>query len=550
MNTDVEVSVSGIPGLGSNGEGITGISVTYGFNMIPVAQITLNTPWVQQNAPSLFANPASFKKSTKPDKVSIKVKSSTGCLDFDGFFDGISSVQTPGGMDFTIIIKNKFQMLSDMYPKYIGVYPGSTLSYRNIPNLTIDSGNPAEMYTRFLNELDMVVPPPKFYLEAIKKIAKSQTLTESWSNTKELSALRNILEDKSYKEMLSRLEQELDNINVDNADTPDLKVAQSAGYYVDMLLNGGDTAWDLLVNAMGDVGCILVPSNKKLYVIPQSNFLKLDGSRPGDSSRQSTETNQAYAADYSNFVLNDTSYRNIKYCFVECDAAALTPESVVSSIYADYLGQYPKDGNDITPDDGASGVYVVTAPPYLARSALSGIAVHNDEVRKNIEGGKPWADTGKGGVPESDEAVAGQMDTDEAKVDKEVGKDANKIKDTMDKYAKARFLQEKYTERAGSFSMQFNPRWVPATTGFLACQSPCLVYNFYVTSVQHTIQLSSARNGTAYTQIQFNCARCGSDVGALPSTQSNELYSYDDGKMKAFQKQWLGDNGANFSPRR
>ena len=550
MNTDVEVSVTGIPGLGSNGEGITGINITYGYNMIPVAHITLNTPWVQQNAASLFSNPSSLKKSTKPDKVKIKIKSVTGCLEFDGFYDGMSSVQTPGGMDFTIIIKNKFQILSDMYPKYIGLYPGSTLAYRNVPNLTIDSGNPKEMYTKFLDELDLQVAPPKFYIEAIKKIAESQESKEFLGSTKELSALVNILEDKSYKDALKDLKKELDSIDVDNADTKDLKCSQSASYYIDMLMNGGDTAWDLLINAMGDVGCVLVASNKKLYVIPQSNFLKLDGSRPGDSQRQSSSPNQAYPADYSNFVLNDTSYKNIKYCFVECDSSLLTPESVISSIYADYLGQYPKDGNDVNPDDGSSGVLVVSAPPYIARSALAGIAIHNDEVRKNIEGGKPWADAGKGGPPDTEDDAASKMGGDESKVDSDVGKDANKIRETMDKYAKARFLMEKYVERAGSFNLQFNPQWVPATTGFLACQSPCIVYNFYVTSVTHSISITAARSGTAATQVTFNSARYGSNVGSLPSTQSNELYSYDDGKMKGFQKKWLGDNGANFSPRR
>lgn len=550
MTTDVEVSVTGIPGLGSNGEGITGISITYGYNMIPVAHITLNTPWVQKNAPSLFSNPASIKKQTKYDKVKIKIKSVTGCLNFDGFFDGMSSVQTPGGMDFTIIVKNKFQILSDLYPKYVGLYPGSTLAYRNVPNLTIDSGSPKDMYLRFLNELDLQVAPPKFYIEAIKKIADSQESKEFLGSTKELSALINIFEDQAYKDSLSDLKKELDNIDTSNAETPELQCSQSASYYIDMLLNGGDTAWDLLLNAMNDVGCVLVPSNKKLYVVPQSNFLKLDGSRPGDPKKQSTSPNQAYPADYSNFVLNDVSYRNIKYCFVECDSSLMTPECVISSIYADYLGQYPKDGNDINPDDGSSGIYVVQAPPYLARSALAGIAIHNDEVRKNIEGGKAWADTGKGSVPDTEEAAAGNMDGDESKVDSEIGKDAQQIKDTMDKYAKARFLTEKYVERAGSFNMQFNPQWVPASTGFLACQSPCLVYNFYVTSVTHSITISSARSGTAATQITFNSARWGSDVGSLPSTQSNELYNYDDGKMKGFQKQWLGDNEANFNPRK
>ena len=553
MKTDVSVSVEGLSGLGSNGEGITGISITYGYNMIPVAHITLNTPWVQENSPDLFSNPASKKKETKPDKVKIKIKSSTGCLDFEGFFDGMSSTQTPGGMDFTIIIKNKFQMLFDMYPKYIGVYPGSCLSYRFNNNLTIQGDDPETMYKQFGTDAigmdDLTVGPVEFYINSFKKIVQSQQ-QKIIAPGKETTPIINILEDQSYKDNLQQLIKELDNIDIDNAKTPDLQCTQCAPYVIDILLYGGDTAWDLLLHAVDDVGCVLVCSNTKLYVIPKSTFLKLDGSRPGDSKQQSSEPNKAYPADYSNFVLNDVSYKNIKYCFVEAQEDKFQPVSVIESIYADYLGQYPKDGNDITPDDGAAGVLVVQAPPYLARNLLGGVLTHNSDTRKNIEGGKAWADTGKGAPPDTPEDAASPMDSAQSKVDQKIGKDANKIKEVLDKYAKARFLQEKYTERTGSFNMQFNPQWVPASTGFLACQSPCLVYNFYVTSVTHHISTTGARSGSASTQVTFNSARWGGNVGSLPSTQSNELYNYDDGKMKGFQKKWLGDNKAKFSQRK
>lgn len=548
MNTDASIQVQGFAGLGSNGEGISGIDIVYGFNMIPTAYIRLNTPWVQEHAPNLFAGPGAYRKRTKPDKVKIKIKTVTGCLDFEGFFDGLSSQQVTGGMNFTAIIKNKFQILSDMYPKYIGVYPGSTLVYRNVANLEINSGNPSEMYETFLGELDLHVSPPKFYIEAIKKIAESQTTTELWGDTLELSALRKILEGQAYKDGLQVLISELDNVDLSNAETPDLKCAQSPFYYVDMLMNGGDTAWDLLVNAMGDVGCILVPSNKKLYVIPQSNFLKLDGSRPGNVQQQAKEPNQAFPADYNNFVLNDVSYKNIKYCFVECADSALVPSPTPESIYADYLGQYPTNESDVKPDDGSTGILVVYAPSYLARSALSAVAMHNDKVREGIEGGKAWADTGKT-TPKTPEEAAGEMDKISQTTDELIGSGANDVKERMDKYAKSRFLQEKYIERSGSFTTQFNPQWVPGTTGFLACQSPCVVYNFYVTSVRHSLSTSDARTGSATTEVSFNAARWGSSVDQMPSVESNELYNYDSGKMKSFQKSWLSDNQAKFNTR-
>lgn len=550
MKTDVSLSVSGLDALGSNGEGITGINITYGYNMIPVASLSLNTPWVQKNAPNLFQGISGYKKKTKPDKVKITIKTVTGCLNFSGFMDGLSSQMMSGGMQFSAIVKNRFQILSDMYPKYIGVYPGSTLAYRRIANLSIDSDNPAEMYKELCSEINLVQPPAKFYVEALKKIATSQTNTALWGDTKELSALRRILEQKTYKDNLTNLIKELDNIDLSNADTPGWTCSQSPEFFSDMLFNGGDTAWDLLVNGMGAIGCVLVPSNEKLYVVPQSNFIKLDGQRPGDSKTHASTPNTAYPADYNNFVLNDTSSKDIRYCFVECSDNALSFEITPSSIYADYLGQYPANDNDIRPDDGSAGILVVRAPAYLARSAMAGVAAHTSKVRKGIEGGKAYPDAGKGGIPTDSDAAAAAMEAENAKVTSSIGRDANEIKIKMDKYAKARFLQEKYVERAGSFVVQFNPNWVPGTTGFLACGSPCIVYNFYVTSVTHSISISEGRTGTAVTQVTFNAARWGTDSGKLLSVESNELYNYDSGKMQAFQQAWLSDNNAKYSLRK
>ena len=117
-----DVELKGLP---FGVSGITGITVSYGINMIPACMLTLNVPYIMEKFPNFFHHPNQYKVSTKKQlDVKIKFKSETGCFDFTGYFDGLSVVQTPGGMEYTAIIKNKFQLLTELYPKVVGIYPG------------------------------------------------------------------------------------------------------------------------------------------------------------------------------------------------------------------------------------------------------------------------------------------------------------------------------------------------------------------------------------------------------------------------------------------
>lgn len=550
MNCDVKVSISG--GLPFNEAGVTGVSISYGFNMIPCATLTLNVPYIMQNNPAFFENPTQYKKSTKKSQdIVIDIKTATGCITFKGYFDGLSVVQTPGGMEYTAIIKNKFQILTELYPKLMGMYPGSIAVGKFSANMAYNSS--AAEYTALLAggaTIDANLAPNEFYQQFIIKVIESQQQSEEYFNLhQDISVLRNILEKTSYKDNLTLckklIEQDLD---LTFAKSPSYQCSRDLPYQADLLVSAGDDAWNLLLAVMGESGCVLLASSEKLYVIPQSSFLKLDGTCPPVGS-QSSKPNEAYPGDYGNFVLNDNSYKNIKYCMVTTltDAALMVNRG--SKVNLQGLGQYPKDEDtDINPDDGASGILFVETPPWLARTIAGSVMIHTKKAAGNQSA--PYPSVGdKKDLDSVDEAKAA-VDAKTDEFDQDFGKDNEEIKTILDNYAKSRFLAEKYTERTGSFTLEFNPNWVPATTGFLASRSPKIMFNFYVTGVTHNISLNGAKSGTAITQISFNSARYGGNMGSIPFVEQNDLYEYDSGKMKSVQQKWLSDNKATHSPKK
>lgn len=550
MTSDFEVNITGLP---FDKKGISGVTIQYGFNMIPAAMVALNVPYVMENAPAFFENPTQFKKSTKKSMgVSIDIKSVTGCLTFKGYFDGLSIVQTPGGMQYTAVIKNKFQILTEMYPKMMGMYPGSMLVSRYSPNLEYEPGGGEGIYSALKiagMKIDAGKSPPDFYKEFLKKCVESQESETFWATTPDLSAIMNIVREsgQAYKDNLKLCKELLESgVDTTYAKSSLYFCNRDLPYHANLVASAGDDAWELLLTTMADAGCILLASNEKLYVVPQSNFMKLDGPCP-KITEQSLTPNTAFPADYNNFVLNDNSYKNIKYCFVSAVGNTTSITSRNQAVNLQNLGRYPQNESDINPDDGASGIFLTHCPPWLGRTIGNVFVVHSENASGNQE--KPYTEVGKKKeVEEIDEGKSATKEADK-KHDSKYGSAAQDTKDILNKYAKARFLMEKYIERTGSFSLQFNPQWVPGTTGFLASRQPKVMFNFYVTGVTHSIELSNGRVGSASSQVTFNSARYGGNAGQIPSTDSNELYQYDSGKMKALQKSWLGDNKASFKPR-
>jgi hypothetical protein len=548
MNTDVSITLSG--GLPFDQAGITGVSISYGFNMIPSAMISLNVPYISEKFPEFFTDPTKYKVSTKnANPVVINIKSRLGCLTFKGYFDGLSIVQTPGGMDYTAIIKNKFQILTELYPKLMGMYPGSMYVGKMSPALRY-SGSTVRFLSMQVGGQDIPanVSPTEFYRKYLSLVIKSQQNTKDYTNiAQDISALRTILDDTNYRNNLTLCDRIINNdLDLTYSQTPDYFCNNDLNYHANLLANGGDDAWSLLLNVMNEAGCVLLASSEKLYIVPQTNFLLLQGKCP-NHEEQSILPNQAYPADYSNFVLNDNSYKNIKYCIISALSELTVQMAKTNLVNMHNLGVYPSpnDHNGI-PDDGSSGILFTYAPPWLANPLHASVALNNTTTSANQTLPLPIS----GNMTDLAAIAAAQTAIraiDESLVS-QYGKDNVRIRNILNNHAKARFLTEKYSDRTGSFSLQFNPRWVPGTTGFLASRQPKVMFNFYVTGVNHNIVTHGGKSGTASTQISFNSARYGGSVDNIPSVSQNELYHYTSNEMKALQSKWLSDNNATYNP--
>lgn len=546
MTSDIQVDISGGPFTSGN---VTGVSISYGYNMIPAAMLTLNVARMMEKNPAFFENPTQFKKSTKSgnaDQVHINIKTVSGCISFSGFFDGLSVSQAPGGLEYTAIIKSKFQVLTELYPKLMGMYPGSTIIGRSVANLTYTpGGNEYAALQAGSATISADLSPCEFYIEFLKKVCDSQKNGESyWSSIQSLSSLRSVLESTDYKANIDLCTKLIDDIDISYAKAEGWRVTRDLNYHADLIASGGDDAWSLLLNIADSCGCVILISDKKLHIVPQSNFMKLEGSCPS-GGEQSTKPNQAYPADYSNFILNDNSYKNIRYCFVSGISSVAGPINRNEALHLNQCGSYPAAGEEINPDDGASGILLVETPPWMGRTIAGAIMVHSKTTATNQT--QPYSKAGTSEVGDIDEA---KSSIDSLSSEYQQIAESKETKKLLDNYAQARFLTEKYSERTGSFSLQFNPQWVPATTGFLASRQPKIMFNFFVTGVTHSISVSDARVGSASTQVSFNSARYGGNMGSVPGIDSNVLYGYDTGKMKALQESWLSENSATFKPRK
>jgi hypothetical protein len=535
MNSDVEVTVTGLP---FNQKAISGVSISYGYNSIPVASVQLVAPYIEEEARSFLCDPDSFKKQTRDSPVKISIKSKTGCINFDGVFDGMSFCQTPGGLSYSAIFKSKFQSMLELYPKWIGIDPGSILPFKRVINSQFQSSNSGEEpYLAFKTELGNLMPAGgdnmmQFLVKMLKALVTSQkNVTNGTNTTEKVLPILGLMDGPRYKDNVDRCLAFLELVDLSNVSKIDVMASQNGGYVVDSVLSSTDTLWETLSNSLNQFGAMLLPANNKLFIVPKANFLKMSNlSVPGPQD-QSTTPNVAYPSDFVSFVINDTSYKNIYGCYVV--PTFLDAHATTQSYSANYVGSYPNivSGASDNPDDGSSGLLIVNAPQFIIHNFDSIYAANEkvqNEMAQNFAGDKVDA-------PE-------QVKDKYAQIAKTQAGQSRSIQETLDKYAKSRFLQEKYSERGGSLTLNvIKPNWVPGTTGSVYTRHPGLFYSFFVNTVTHSVSLGAGNSGSAVTQISFNSCRYAGNPGKIPGTNSVDLYSYSSGDMESLQHAWLSD---------
>jgi hypothetical protein len=533
MKSDVEITVTGLPGI--DAKAVAGVSITYPYNEIPVASVQLVAPYVEENARALLCDPDSIKKQTRSSGVKITLRTKSGCIKFDGVFDGLSFTQSPGGMSYSAIIKSKFQVMREIYPKFIGVDPISVLPFKRVVGLEINSGNGADPYASFKAPLSRVDTSGKtlveYYIELIKEILKCQRQLVT-NTTAELASILKLMNDDRYKQSLDKAIEMLDAIDIEHAKASDVRAGRCASYLIEKVIYSQDTLWDTLISGLGDMGCMLLPANDKLFIIPQANYLKMTGISAPQFQEEATAPNHAYPVDYSNFSVNDVSFRNLRACYVLPIAQDANP--VATSYRSQLLGTYPSEADaNSSPDDGSTGILIIPAPTFIIQN-IDSLYTNNSAIQDDLK--------------DNTKAYAGEVveDSDEPKNDVKAAiekfeEQIAPLQEVLDKYAKSRFLQEKYSDRGGSFTAQLKTNWVPGTTGFVYSRHPGLFYCFFVNAVTHSISLGGGKVGQATTQVSFNSCRYGGSASSVPGTDEATLFNYTSGDMTTVQNDWLSN---------
>lgn len=535
--SDVTVTVTGLP---FDQKAVSGVAFDFSYNTIPVASLQLVSPYIEKNHRDFLCDPDSFKKKTRDSFVKISVKSKTGCLNFEGVFDGLSFSQSPGAFSYSAIIKSKFQSLLEIYPKLIGLDPSSLVIFkRDNQFMQVHAGN-AENPFQSLKVGGLTVPVAgksllELYIAVLKHVLTSQQNLVS-NTTQEFAKILKLMQDDIYKKNIEKAMSILDEIDISAVKDNKILAEFCLSWIVDSIVDSPDTMWDSLLSGLEGMGCLLLPGVKKLFIIPKANFLKLEGSAPSSYGAQSTEPNQAWPADYSNFMISDRSYRNLRACFVvPADINAQSSAAPYGSWKSNIFGVYPKPGSSDIKDDGSTGILIKPVPPFFANN-LTAMYTYNQLVQSNLkEAEKPFA-----GTPVTESNTVSQQITGDAKKNEALIDGYSEIYDDL---AKSYFLQEKYEERGGAIQLLFNPKWVPGTTGFVYSRHPSLCYNFFVSSVKHEISLGSGNSGYAQTTVSFSSSRYAGNPSSVPGTDKVDLYKYDEGKMKSVQQQWLSDIG-------
>lgn len=536
--SDVTVTVSGLP---FDQKAVSGVAFDFSYNSIPCASLQLVSPYIEENHRDFLCDPDSYKKKTRDNFVKISVKSKTGCLNFEGVFDGLSFSQSPGSFNYSAIIKSKFQSLLEVYPKLIGLDPSSLMVFkRDNQFLQVHAGNANNPFEGLKAGAQKVSVAGKtlleVYIDVLKHILTSQQNLVT-NTTQDFAAILKLMQDDIYKKNIKKAMEMLESIDISAVKDNKILADFCLTWIVDRIVDSPDTMWDALLSGLDEMGCMILPGATKLFIIPKANFLKLKGSAPSSFGASSTEPNQAWPADYSTFMISDRSYRNLRACFVvpqSSDASSSNPGGL-GTWESQIFGVYPKPGSSDIKDDGATGILIKAVPAFFAKN-LTSIYTQNEKVQADLkEPDKPFAK-----APLDDHEEVSKKYTGDTKKNDGVVKQYKEIYDDL---AKSYFLQEKYEERGGAIQLLFNPKWVPGTTGFVYSRHPSLCYNFFVTSVKHEIALGSGNSGYAQTSVNFSSSRYAGNPSSVPGTDKVDLYKYDEGKMKSIQQKWLSDIG-------
>jgi hypothetical protein len=553
---DVKLKLSGLPGVTP-----IGVTINYPAGGVPTAAVDLapsaqNLVKIEGPQAGVLRNIDAYKRindvtitvnvSTFTGELATKKESS---LKFVGLFDGLSISNVVGGSSYQAILKNKAQRLLELTTITPGLNPASINVYK-VPmyGLSYDpdqgDNNAARAWAAIqAQDINFDQSPIAAYTDVMKWIVSHQE--SGWREYLESEQLASgdfpfakIFDDPRYKKALKEAKELFDAVDYSAVNGGSSKDASAIKGDVlkamgNIFASGPNILLENYMNFLSNMGCTLIFSNKKMFVVPINSVINQEYTPPA-KRKLHDKPNVAYPADYNSYSYNDSGYRDIA-------SVVVTTEGYTGGTYIGSASfERGATVHYTAPPalSNASGVLVVQAHPFMMLSATAPITDDVKKSRPSFDSSKASMLPGKNALQYSD--MVGNVSSMIGKSD-EKKKDVytNYLNETLENYAETKYYQERFHDRRGSITMSFNPDWVPGTSGTLYIRETEMFLAFYVTSVTHRIDVSPPNTGSALTIVNFSCGR----MGTKPLGVDEDKYlGYNLGKEKAVQRAFIADN--------
>lgn len=473
-----------------------GANLTYGYNMIPYATVRL-----EMNDKTLQSI-CNFDDRYRRKVASIDIKTKFGCITFDGLADGLSYDLSPGSMSLQLVIKNKFQALTEVSAKFPGICPNGLDIFTRPALLTLQNNSQvsteAEVLALFLQfeQAGFDGNPVDVIIHLLKKLLNTQNIL-----TKIAPANRQIFFPTEFVKLLKETKGSIDSAKLvmDNIVTKWTQgmairtMPAVADLIMRGIVNSSGSLFDTLVSLLSQFNCAIVIGNDQAYIVPDVGFLEVP--KPSGKSvgigAKSHKVNILFPAQYSSINFNDTGYKDIKACYVYADANSNTEivDYTAGSIVGSYIDY-----------EATGGIFTIQLPHFITLGADRFIYNVTRDLQKKIKAKEPSSPK----TVDDSEIVADSFKNSRGQsIDEQ---DALR-KDFFDNWAQLQYLQLKYRDRMGSIHGMFYPHIAPCAVGAAFTRFPGMFLDFFITSVTHSFIINEPNSGSTSTDITFNCGR-------------------------------------------
>ena len=474
--------------------------------------------------------------------VTLTVKSDGGCLTFNGIIDGLSTSQQPGAMDIELIIKHKFTLLNEVYPRILGLNAGTTNVFAiNQPFQSEASGmalgatgtgNPlSDFQSTFgyitAGKLDLTTNVIDFIVNLCKVIVDSQTLGQTINTTEQYSSRRSnalfeaIRAGTVNQTTLAPIVSSLLS-SIDTSYCAGMTLAANTANIADRIITDvsflQDTLFACLLKLIHEYGCCLVIGNDKAYILPEASYLRVPKINSLSRGTKGVDYNVVMPSQYENFSFSDSGENTIKGVYVIEDPST-TINNIAGASSAGIISGSYIDTNPST----FGNIVVRTLPNFATVANAYAVGVGSLGIHSNISTQSPLI----GSKVSKESALSALQQVDYTIRSNAIGP----AQTFMNNWAQIEYCKLKYEDRVGNINTAFHNIFAPGAVGSLYTRIPGTYIDFYVNSVTHSFSVGAASHGSATTSVGFKSGRAGSST----SNGLDRLDMFDYGYTQSVQ---------------